>query len=459
MDPSRALLHRYLTESSDRAFRDLVERHAGLVYQTALRRAGGDHALARDAAQVVFTDLAQKAGSLPPDTVLAGWLHRHTGFVTAKLIRSEQRRRQREHRAAMETSLSKSEDESLWHRMAPVLDEALGRLSAADRDALVLRYLEGRDLREVGGLTGLSENSARMRVSRALEKLRRVLQRQGITSTTLALGTALGLASQAHAPAGLPQALATAALQAPAASTGLAATLATWPWWGKAAMVLGTCAVVAVPFRFLTPSRPHETQTMVAQATPSLPLAERPVETPPLAEPLPAAPEPPLPEPPLPEPPLPAPPAFLPAPPVVVAGGVAVISPAESVGAVKLMLGVVPAVMKFDRPVLEAKAGARVILLFRNEKCPLQHNFLLVNPGQLEPIGALADQMLTDPQAMAKHYLPESPEILATSPRLIGLGQSDLIEFTAPATPGDYPYLCTFPGHWRLMHGVLKVVP
>ncbi len=455
MDPSRALLHRYLTESSDRAFRDLVERHAGLVYQTALRRTGGDHALARDAAQVVFTDLAQKAGSLPPHTVLAGWLHRHTGFVTAKLIRTEQRRRQREHRAAMETSLSQSGDESLWRRMAPVLDEALGRLSAADRDALVLRYLEGRDLREVGGLTGLSENSARMRVSRALEKLRRVLQRQGITSTTLALGTALGLASQAHAPAGLPQALATAALQAPAtAATGLAATLATWSWWGKAAVVLGTCAVVVVPFRLLTPSRPHETQTMVAQATPSLPRADRPVETTPLAEPLPA-----VPEPPLPEPPLPAPPALLPAPPVVVAGGVAVISTDESVGAVKLMLGVVPAVMKFDRPVLEAKAGARVILLFRNEKCPLQHNFLLVNPGQLEQIGALADRMLTDPQAMAKQYLPDSPEILATSSKLIGLGQSDLIEFTAPAHPGDYPYLCTFPGHWRLMHGVLKVVP
>jgi RNA polymerase sigma factor (sigma-70 family) len=449
MDPSRALLHRYLTESSDRAFRDLVERHAGLVYQTALRRAGGDHALARDAAQVVFTDLAQKAGSLPPDTVLAGWLHRHTGFVTSKLIRGEQRRRQREHRAAMETSLSKPDDESLWRRMAPVLDEALGRLSAADRDALVLRYLEGRDLREVGSLTGLSENSARMRVSRALEKLRRVLQRQGITSTTLALGTALGQASQAHAPAGLPQALATTALQAPATATGLAATLATWPWWGKAMAVMGTCAVVVVPFRFLTTPRPHEGQAMVTQATPSLPRADRPFETPPLAEPLPAAPG----------PPLPAPPNIVPAPPVMVAGGVAVISPDESVEVVQLMLGVVPAVMKFDPAVMEVKAGARVILHFRNDKCPLQHNFLLVNPGQLEPIGALADQMLTDPQAMAKHYLPDSPEILAASSRLIGLGQSDLIEFTAPATPGNYPYVCTFPGHWRLMQGVLKVVP
>ena len=135
-------------------------------------------------------------------------------------------------------------------------------------------------------------------------------------------------------------------------------------------------------------------------------------------------------------------------------------TPAAPAGDVtKLMLGVLPAVMKFDKATLEVKAGSKVMLLFRNEKCPLQHNFLLVNPGKLNDMGALADKMLTDPQAMAKHYTPESPEVLAHSTKLIGLGQSDLIEFTAPTTPGDYPYLCTFPGHWRMMNGVLKVTP
>ena len=135
-------------------------------------------------------------------------------------------------------------------------------------------------------------------------------------------------------------------------------------------------------------------------------------------------------------------------------------TPAAPAGDVtKIMLGVLPAVMKFDKATLEVKAGAKVMLLFRNEKCPLQHNFLLINPGKLNDVGALADKMLTDPQAMAKHYTPESPEVLAHSTKLIGLGQSDLIEFTAPATPGDYPYLCTFPGHWRMMNGVLKVTP
>jgi uncharacterized protein len=134
-------------------------------------------------------------------------------------------------------------------------------------------------------------------------------------------------------------------------------------------------------------------------------------------------------------------------------------APAAGGEVAKIKLGVIPAVMKFDKATLEVKAGSKVMLLFINEKCPLQHNFLLVNPGKLNDIGALADKMLTDPQAMAKHYTPESPDVLAHSTKLIGIGQSDIIEFTAPTAPGDYPYLCTFPGHWRLMNGVLKVTP
>jgi azurin len=97
------------------------------------------------------------------------------------------------------------------------------------------------------------------------------------------------------------------------------------------------------------------------------------------------------------------------------------------------------------------------MLLFRNEKCPLQHNFLLLKPGTKDAVGALADKMLTDPEALKKLYLPESADILVKPTKLIGIGQSDLIEFTAPAEAGDYPYICTFPGHCRLMNGVLKV--
>ncbi len=125
--------------------------------------------------------------------------------------------------------------------------------------------------------------------------------------------------------------------------------------------------------------------------------------------------------------------------------------------ATKLMLGVVPNVMQFDKKELTVKAGAKVMLLFRNEKCPLQHNFLLLKPGSKDAVGALADKMLTDPEALKKLYLPESADIIVKPTKLVGIGQSDLIEFTAPAEAGDYPYICTFPGHWRLMNGVLKV--
>ena len=125
--------------------------------------------------------------------------------------------------------------------------------------------------------------------------------------------------------------------------------------------------------------------------------------------------------------------------------------------ATKLMLGVVPNVMQFDKKELTCKAGEKVMLLFRNEKCPLQHNFLLLKAGTKDAVGALADKMLTDPEALKKLYIPDSADILVKPTKLVGIGQSDLIEFTAPTEPGDYPYICTFPGHWRLMNGVLKV--
>lgn len=132
--------------------------------------------------------------------------------------------------------------------------------------------------------------------------------------------------------------------------------------------------------------------------------------------------------------------------------------PAEGSGEVaKIKLGVIPNVMQYDKKELTVKAGQKVMLLFHNDKCVLQHNFLLIKPGKLNEIGALADKMLTDPEGLKKQYVPDSPDVLVKGHKLIGIAQNDLIEFTAPTEPGDYPYVCTFPGHWRLMNGVLKV--
>lgn len=445
MDPDFALLRQYVTESSESAFRELVESQVSLVYQTALRLAGGGHAMAHDAAQLVFTDLARKAASLPPGTIMAGWLHRHTGFVTAKLIRSEQRRRQREQKypVVMEDTSLTPESEALWQQLAPVLDEALGRLPVADRDALVLRFLEGRGLREVGSRLGLTENTARMRVTRALEKMRLILQRRGITSTPLALGSALILARTAEAPGGLAQTVAATALQAAPASAAVG--VAPLVWWVKPVIGLGLAAVMVMPVRHLMMEKPVGPQLVREDQAPADLLRDPRAQQVSLASPASASSSP-----------------RLAASPVGITtvDTTPKVAPGEHSGeTAKLVLEVVPGVMRFTPEKLSAKAGQPVMLQFRNDKCPLQHNFLLVNPGKLEEVGALADRLLTDPQALAKHYLPASPEILATSHQLVGPAESDLIGFTAPLQPGEYPFLCTFPGHWRLMHGVLVVVP
>lgn len=123
----------------------------------------------------------------------------------------------------------------------------------------------------------------------------------------------------------------------------------------------------------------------------------------------------------------------------------------------KVKIGVIPAVMKFDKAEIEVKAGAKVALLFINEKCPLQHNLIIIKPGTKDKVGAEADKLLADPNAMKNNYVPASTDVLIKGNKLIGIGQSDLIEFTAPTEPGDYPILCTFPGHWRLMNAVMHV--
>ncbi len=113
--------------------------------------------------------------------------------------------------------------------------------------------------------------------------------------------------------------------------------------------------------------------------------------------------------------------------------------------------------MLFDKSTFKVTAGKRVKIIFDNNDS-MPHNIIIGKPGSLERLGAAADAMLSDRSAVEKGYVPSSPDIIA-SMGLLFPGQKEVMNFTAPKSPGDYVYVCTFPGHWRIMKGIMKVDP
>ena len=111
--------------------------------------------------------------------------------------------------------------------------------------------------------------------------------------------------------------------------------------------------------------------------------------------------------------------------------------------------------LQFLQRQLIVKAGERVSLTLKNPDV-VPHNFVLIKPGQLQAIGDQANRLITDPQGLARHYVPDSPDVIAYTD-MTNPGETSTIYFEAPKDKGDYPYLCTFPGHWMVMNGVMKV--
>lgn len=240
MSDDAKLLQDYAEERSEKAFAELVDRHLTLVYRAALRQLGGDAHRAQDVTQVVFTDLARKAGSLAGRPVLAGWLYTSTRYAAAQAVRSEQRRRAREEKAQiMDELLSNSAPVPDWNQLRPVIDDALHRLNDRDREAVLLRFFEGKPFAEIGAQLAVSEDAARVRVDRALDKLRTLLSRRGVTSTSAALATLLANEALAGAPAGLAM-----KITAGAVATGGATAVSTFI--GMTKLQLGLASVVAV---------------------------------------------------------------------------------------------------------------------------------------------------------------------------------------------------------------------
>jgi RNA polymerase sigma factor (sigma-70 family) len=220
MSGTQALLTEYANGGSERAFRELVSSYVNFVFSTALRIVGGDRPLAEDVTQAVFTDLSRKAVSLPKDVQLGGWLHRHTCFIARKTLRRERRRIAREKQAMELHSIEDYTDANLA-QLGLVLDEVINDLGEEDRNAIVLRFFEQRDFRSIGEALGSSEDAARMRVSRAVDKIGALLKRRGIVLTAAGISFVLGGKLATAAPNGLATRIVYVELARPAKGQGI----------------------------------------------------------------------------------------------------------------------------------------------------------------------------------------------------------------------------------------------
>jgi RNA polymerase sigma factor (sigma-70 family) len=205
------LLQEYATSRSEAAFTSLVSRHINLVYSAAMRSVNNPHH-AEDITQSVFVMLARKSRGLRRGTVLSGWLYQTARLTAANFIRTEMRRQHRENQALTQSTMNAPDPEP-WTRVGPLLDEAMSHLNEKDRNAIVLRFFEGKPLKEVGDSLGASEDAAKMRVNRALDKLRDFFHHRGITMPAAALAEAISGNSIQAAPAGLAASVASGVVQ------------------------------------------------------------------------------------------------------------------------------------------------------------------------------------------------------------------------------------------------------
>lgn len=215
--PDTELLQRYGATRDDDAIAELVRRHVDLVYAAALRQVGGDAHLAEEVAQDVFLDCARKASVLQRRDNIVGWLYTSTHFAAAKRRRTESRRRAREEAYAMNHSISSPDPD--WTQLRPVIDHAMQELGERDRETVLLRYFERHTVAEVGRRLGLTENAAAKAIERALDRLRRAIERHGISSAGSAVALLLSQQAVSAAPPAVAASIATAISTAGATAT------------------------------------------------------------------------------------------------------------------------------------------------------------------------------------------------------------------------------------------------
>lgn len=122
----------------------------------------------------------------------------------------------------------------------------------------------------------------------------------------------------------------------------------------------------------------------------------------------------------------------------------------------KVELKTLPGEMIFDKKEFTVEASKAVEIHFGNPDV-MPHNLLVLKPNSLDIVGALADEMAKLPDGYERQFIPDSDMVLFSTPLILS-GEQFILRFTAPRVPGDYPFACTFPGHWRMMNGVMRVV-
>jgi RNA polymerase sigma factor (sigma-70 family) len=219
----RELLDAFARRGDETAFAEVVRRYGGLVFGAALRRLG-DHGLAEETAQNVFTILARKAAALADHPALAAWLQKTAAYESARAMEKEQNRRRTMKAFQDEQSVAEANANAPLHAALPFLDEAVAALPETDRQVLLLRYWQSKPFKSIASALGSTVDACEKRAGRALEKLSRLLRRRGVVLGAAALGVGLtpALTKAAASPALLAR-LAPAALAAAKAAPGTAA--------------------------------------------------------------------------------------------------------------------------------------------------------------------------------------------------------------------------------------------
>lgn len=250
MGPTDAeLLQRYARHGDEDAFAQIVQRHLDLVYSAAVRQVRTP-ALAEEVSQAAFLELARAAHRFEPGMVVSAWLYQVTRRRVIDALRRETNRQQREEVAAGIFAMNAPSPD--WIAIEPWLDDAVSALDEADRTAVLLRFFEGKSLREVGEAIGASENAAQKRVARALENLRDLLGERGVNVGAGGLGFALA----SHAVGTTPPAVAAAVLSA--TSTAAYAAVSTSATIPLSAMTLLKKSLFAGAMVLLTGTAIHQ---------------------------------------------------------------------------------------------------------------------------------------------------------------------------------------------------------